>query len=353
MMRAVTPSRWKAALVVVPALLLLGCSGSSSNSPRVGDGSTPTTASTPPLGSTSDTFTAAVTGGSGPGNITDTTAGLADLASYTATLTISFEGTKASAPSKWSTTAVMMAVKEPAARQLTVTSSGEVPDPTTVYRAELTGATFDKRGDASCVAGVIGADPEAAPLLGPATGLAAVIGADAAGSETVNGTPADHFTFDERAIPQTGKSTSTGEAWVATDGGYIVKYLLTSKAGAEVFGDGVEGTITWDYELTGVNQPVAMSLPSDCPAALVDAPQLPDAANVDNQPGVLTYDTTTSPADVVAFYQKELTTRGWTASDNLLVDDTSASIDFTQGSATLVLTATVVGSTTSVQLFVR
>jgi hypothetical protein len=353
MMRAVAPSRSKAAFVVVPALLLLGCSGSSSNSPRVGDGSTPTTASTPPLDSTPQTFTANLTVGSGPGNITDTSAGLADLASYTATLTISFEGTNASGPSKWSTTAVMMAAKEPAARQLTVTSTGDVPDPTTVFRAELQGATFVKRGDASCVAGVIGANPEAAPLLGPAAGLSPVIGADAAGSETVNGTSADHYTFDERAILEKGRSTSTGEAWVATGGGYVVKYLLRSKAGAELFGDGVQGTITWDYELTGVNQPVAMSLPADCPAGLVDAPQVAGATNVDNQPGVLTYDTTTSPTDVVTFYQTELTKRGWTASDNLLIDDTSATIDFTQGSATLMLSATVDGSTTSVQLFVR
>jgi hypothetical protein len=367
---AAVPVRLKALLVVVPALLLsFGCSSSKSSSPPTARGSTPTAASTsapqlggeattlattvdtrPTPGSTPETFTASVTTGSGPGNITATTAGLADLASYTATLTISFDGTNAAKPSKWSTTAVMMAAKEPAARQLTVTTTGDAPDPTTVFRAEMNGATFDKRGEESCVADVIGADPEAAPLMGPATALAAVFGADVAGSETVNGTAADHYTFDERAILQSGRSTSTGEAWVATNGGYVVKYLLRSKAGAELFGDGIEGTITWDYELTGVNQPVAMSLPEDCPTGLVDAPQLPDATNVDNVPGLLTYDTATPLADVVTFYQTELATRGWTASEDATIDDTSATIDFTQGSATLVLTATVDGSTTSVQL---
>ena len=367
---AAVPARLRALLVVMPALLLsLGCSSSKSSSPPTAGSSTPTAASTsapqpggaattlpttadtrPTPGSTPETFTASVTTGSGPGNITDTTAGLADLASYTATLTISFEGTNAAKPSKWSTTAVMMAAKEPAARQLTVTTTGDAPDPTTRFRAELNGATFAKRGEESCIADVIGADPEAAPLVGPATALSAVFGADAAGSETVNGTPADHYTFDERAILQTSRSTSTGEAWVATNGGYVVKYLLRSKAGAELFGDGIEGTITWDYELTGVNQPVAMSLPEDCPGGLVDAPQLPDAANVDNLPGLLTYDTATPPADVVTFYRTELANRGWAASEDPTIDDTSATIDFTQGSATLVLSAAFDGSTTSVQL---
>jgi hypothetical protein len=367
---AAVPVRLRAVLVVMPALMLsLGCSSSKSSSPPTTGGSTPTAASTstpgsgsgttvvattadtrPTPGSTPETFTARVEVGSGTGNIADTAAGLADLASYTATLTISFDGTSAAKPSKWSTTAVMVAAKEPAARQLTVTTSGDAPNPTTSFRAELNGATFDKRGDEACTADVIGADPEAAPLLGPATKLAAVIGADAAGAETVNGTPADHFTFDERAILQTGRSTSTGEAWVATSGGYVVKYLLTSKAGAEFFGDGIEGTITWDYELTGVNQPVAIKLPDDCPAGLVGAPQLPDAANVDNLPGLLTYDTATLPADVVTFYQTELAALGWTASEDPTIDDTSATIDFTRGSETLVVAATVDGSTTSVQL---
>jgi hypothetical protein len=244
----------------------------------------------------------------------------------------------------------MMAATEPPARQLTVTTTGDAPDPTTLFRAELNGATFDKRGEEPCVADVIGADPEAAPLVGPATALSTVIGADTAGSDTVNGTPADHYTFDERAILEAGRSTSTGEAWVATDGGYVVKYLLQSKAGAELFGDGVEGTITWDYELTGANQPVAINLPEDCPAGLVDAPVLPDASNADNLPGLLTYDTPTPLADVVAFYQTELATRGWAASEDATIDDTSATIDFTRDSATLVFTATVDGSTTSVQL---
>ncbi|MFM2070047.1 MAG: hypothetical protein RLZZ623_310 [Actinomycetota bacterium] len=368
-----TPVRARPLLAAMTALLVLfGCSGSnSSSSPAVGP-STPTSASTPTVdggattaattaettagtpptpGSTPETFLANVTFGSGPGDITDTSAGLADLASYTATLTISFEGTNASGPSTWSSTAVMTAAQEPAVRQLIVTTSGDLPGPTPLFRAETAGATFEKRGDESCVADVIGADPEAAPLVGPAAALSVVLGADAAGSETVNGTAADHYTFDQQAILHADGSTSTGEAWVATNGGYIVKYLLQTKAGAELFGDGIDGTITWDYELTGVDQPVALAMPEDCPAGLVDAPQLPDAANVENLPGLLSYDTSTPMADVVAFYQSELANRGWTASDDPTIDDTSATMYFTQGAATLGVTASVDGSTTSVQVF--
>jgi hypothetical protein len=138
--------------------------------------------------------------------------------------------------------------------------------------------------------------------------------------------------------------------WLASAGGYIVRYSLTSNAGPDYFGDAIDGTISWDYELTAVNQPVTLALPDDCPPGLVDAPRLPDATSVDSLPGLLTYDSATPLADVVAFYQTELGTRGWVASDDPYIDDIDASVEFTQGTSTLTLTATLNGAVTSVQL---
>ncbi len=41
---------------------------------------------------------------------------------------------------------------------------------------------------------------------------------------------------------------STGEMWVASDGGYIVKYLVTTKGDANYFGEGIDGTLRlWSW----------------------------------------------------------------------------------------------------------
>jgi len=98
---------------------------------------------------------------------------------------------------------------------------------------------------------------------------------------------------------------------LASEGGYLIKYVLTKKAKADYFGEGVEGTVVLDYELTGVNQPVEITLPEDCPPGFVDAALLPDAGNISNTPGVLAYETSSTIAGAFAFYQENLPNLGW------------------------------------------
>ena len=137
------------------------------------------------------------------------------------------------------------------------------------------------------------------------------------------------------ALGQVNGAKSTGEVWVAEKGGYVVKYLLTTKATADYFGNATEGTLTWDYELTNLNKPVTIKLPADCPPGLVDAPQLPDATNVVSMPGALTFDTSMGLADVAAFYEKQLPALGWKLVGQPTINDTSALVDFTQKSKSL------------------
>lgn len=296
------------------------------------------------------TFQANVVLGSGPFSLTDTSAGLADLSSYTASLTISFEGTNATQPSKWSKTYVMLVSKEPAARQLTVEKTGDIADLTPVFMAEMNGADYQSSGQESCQANAIVAGSSLADQMEPAGFLANVVGADTAGSATVNGVKADHYTFDERALGQPSPAKSTGELWVASKGGYIVKYVLSTKAGADYFGDGIEGTITRDYELTGVNKPVKLELPADCPAGMVNAPELPDATNVVNVPSWLSYDTASSMADAAAFYEKQMPGLGWKVLDKPDLSDTTAVLGFTQGAQDMSVIITTDAGTTSVEI---
>ncbi|MGZ4723429.1 MAG: hypothetical protein ACXV8L_04360 [Ilumatobacteraceae bacterium] len=313
--------------------------------------SPPSTAavSTPP-GTGPQTFDASLVFGSGPFSMQTTTTGLAALSSYTATLTLSFEGTRGGQPSTWSKTYAMLANSAPAARQLTIQKSGDGADPAQVFMAEANGAGYEKTAEDACTATVIAPDATLAQRFEPAGLLAGVVGADAAGNEAINGVSSDHYTFDEHALGQSGRATATGEMWVASDGGYIVKYVLKTKGDANYFGEDIEGTLSWDYELTDIGQPVTITLPDDCLPGMLNVPQLPDASNVTNVPGLLTYQTATSLADIAAFYQAQMTPLGWTPGNDPTYTDTSMIEDFTQGTATLTVTASTDAGVTTVTI---
>ena len=288
----------------------------------------------------------------GPGsfNLTQPTVGLSDLASYTATLTLTFDGRNAGQPSKWSIAYAMLVMKEPATRQVTIEKAGSFTDLSPVFMAEVDGASYEQHRQDSCTADVITADNSLAERFEPAGFLGAVIGSDPAGTEEMNGTSANHFTFDQRALGQGDSATSTGEMWVASEGGYVVKYVQTTKAKADFFGEGIEGTLSWDYELTAVNQPATITVPVGCPTGLLNTPTLPDASNIESVPGELTFDTASSLADIAAFYQSAIASLGWTPGDDPTLTDTTLLVEFTRGDETLSIDATTDAGVTSVSV---
>ena len=273
--------------------------------------------------------------GTGPFFLADPRTGLAELSSYKATLTVTFEGTGAGEAQQWVSTYVMLHSKEPLTRLLTIENSGDIPTADPAFLGEADGSAFEIGTGGKCSVNVI--DPEASiiELLEPAGLLSALLGADEVGQEDLSGLTADHYTFDERALMLAGLAESSGEIWVAADGGHILKYVLTNTGGADYFGEGVEGSLTWDYALSEINSPLAMELPAACLEILVSAPRLPDASNVINQPGWLGYETTASVAEVAAFYQEQLPPLGWTPPIESIIADTDAYLAFTQGDQTL------------------
>ena len=187
--------------------------------------------------------------GSGPFEFPDPQVGLSDLSSYKAILTLAFDGTRDGKVETWSKKYVMLTTRDPAARQLTIEKSGDIPDPTPLFMAELDGADYEKSGEQACDTTAIQAGNSLADRYEPVLFVDGVIGADEAGSDTVNDVASDRYTFDQRAVGEDGVTESSGELWVASEGGYLIKYVLTRKAKADYFGEGVEGTLTLDYEL--------------------------------------------------------------------------------------------------------
>jgi len=139
-MKHLLSKRWTILLLILlPLLVSLACKFLTGG-PAAG---TPTPDSqTPEL----VTIQADVVFGPGAFIFPDTKAGLADLTSYKASLTLSFDGTRAGKAQKWSKTYVMLSAKEPAALQLTIEKTGDISDLDAVFMAEMNGAAYERRG---------------------------------------------------------------------------------------------------------------------------------------------------------------------------------------------------------------
>ncbi len=336
-MNALISKRW--ITTTVPFLLVISsaCNGLTGNVPASSQ-------------SNGVTVHQNVTFGSGPFNLPDPKVGLSDLSSYSATLTMSFTGTQDGQAQQWSRKYVMLASKEPALRQLTVADTGSSGAAQSVYMAELDGADYEVQGQDACTASAVNQGNSLGDVGEPAGYLPYVLGANEAGNGTINSVPADHYTFDQLALGQQDLTQSTGELWVASNGGYVLKYLLTTQAKADYFGAGIEGTLTWDYELTGIGKPVTIKLPAGCPGGMINAPLLAGASNVVTIPGALSFDTSTSLTDAAAFYQKQIPALGWTLQNGAAVQATKAFMDFQQGGQDMTVFITAKAGVTTVNI---
>jgi len=287
-------------LIVLFILISLACQGINTNTPEADISGTP------------QVEEINLELGPGPFDYPDPAAGLENLSSFKASLTVSFDGTQNGQTQQWSNTSVLTYQKEPPARTLTFETTAVVENPEPPFRAEMNGAEYVQAEDGSCFANPLDADNSIIEFLNPVIALIGVLGAEEAGQETVNGIETNHYTFDERALGQAGLNKSSGELWVASEGGYLVRYHLKNSGDENYFGEGTNGTFTWDYELSEVNQVTAIQLPVDCPAGMVDVPMIPNATVITNMPGLLQYETATSIAEALAYYEQELPKHGWT-----------------------------------------
>lgn len=263
-----------------------------------------------------------MTFGSGSFNLLSPTVGLSDLSSYRATLTVSFEGTNAGQTEQWMRTYTLLVTQTPLARQLTIENPEDAA--AQVYMAEVNNISYQRRDGSACAANAVEAEGAFAEQWELAGFLDSVIGADETGAETVNDVASDHYTFDESAQGMSGIAESTGELWVASDDGYLVRYTLTTTGSADYFGEGIEGTLTWDYELTDVNQPLVIEIPADCPPGLLDVPVMPAAADVLQMPGFTSYTTSSSLEDVIAFHEEQISVLGGLPANPPLITETTA-----------------------------
>ncbi len=91
------------------------------------------------------------------------------------------------------------------------------------------------------------------------------------------------------------------------------------------------------YDLTNVGEAVRIARLDDCPTGLVRAPLLANAVDVLSAPGLLPFETSTSPAEATAFYDKQLAALGWKPSDDGSTPRVPRMLEYTRGSETMTL----------------
>ena len=261
---------------------------------------------------------------SGRFDMADPTVGLTELASYHASLTVTFEGTRDGQPDPWAFTRSTTVGRDPSVRQIDEEQTGAAPH--TLFRADVGGFRYERVDQGPCETAVIAdvAAPgnltgDGAVDLEPAALLSGFLGAEEVAVETIDGIATTHYTFDERALGSVDSTVSVGDVWVADNGGFVVRYRLTTEGASAWLGQGVQGVATFDYTLSAVGNAVTVVVPEDCPIGPVEAALPPDAHDVEIQPGRVTYLTASAPADVVAFHQADLASAGWLPDGSVLV----------------------------------
>ncbi len=331
---------WVAAAVL--GGVVAGCSGTTSKSLTTGASATTSVTNADEV--TTASAAAPTTGsktqvGSGDFILADPRVGLDTLTSYRSSLTVSFDGTVAGQQAQWSSTSVLTRISDPASALLTIQRTGDLDTADPDLVVESAGVAFQRDATGNCASNDL--DPQASLLdtLEPAAQLAGVVGGESIGGKDIDGAPASGYRFDQRAVGQDSVATTTGEVWMANDGDYVIAYTMSATAGAELFGDGVEGTMSWEYALTDVNSSVTVDIPPECGTALLNAPLLDDATNIVRFDTGVRFDTSSNPADIVAFYQEHGPVVGWVAEGDPSSDAERGTVEFTAGDALITVVA--------------
>jgi hypothetical protein len=173
------------------------------------------------------------------------------------------------------------------------------------------------------------------------------------GRETVNGIPTKHYKYNSKAGMLAALGEVSGETWVATDGGYVVRDAVTWKGGSGFLGLGsstATGEGSWTWELSDVNKPIEIKAPEGCGGSQLDLPMMPDATEKSRFGNMTTYKTASKVSNVAAFYKDKLAADGWSPEGEPTEMGDAMILNFTKDSQKLNVMITASDGTTQVIL---
>ena len=177
--------------------------------------------------------------------------------------------------------------------------------------------------------------------------------------ETVNGVSSWHYVIDDPSLfdEATEFDSFEADAWVAVDGGYLVKLDMTATGTfSDELNEGIsieEGSMHIVFDLLAINENVTIELPQEALAAedfglggdllgdqewtREDVP-LPEDASVDMVfDGTLFFFTNLTVEETADYMSEQLGANGWIASGDAFSTADSFFGDFTKGDETLTM----------------
>lgn len=199
--------------------------------------------------------------------------GLASLNSYRATISMQTTGPTALDKSIMETEMQYTAdANARYTRTRTVSSSQEEPeefeDVTEIYQAQGENCTFS--GGEWQYTALSPIEQEVTDLFTSLVDFTPVVHNPVfVGEENLNGVMTNHFQFQLTGVgARSGAlvTQSAGDYWLAQDGQYLVKYLLSVelRGGPETDPEAEVVQASFSAELQDINQPISISLPAEC-----------------------------------------------------------------------------------------
>jgi hypothetical protein len=141
------------------------------------------------------------------------------------------------------------------------------------------------------------------------------------------------------ALPQGEEvKNAEGEVYVAVDGDYVVRLVLNADLAFAESGEMFdEGNVKMTFDISDVNQPIAIEPPAEAEAQTggrEDLALLSDAQIQFSSAELISYLTASSVKDAAQFYENEMPKNGWSAKEGNMVLDESAVLGYNKGSET-------------------
>jgi hypothetical protein len=161
--------------------------------------------------------------------------------------------------------------------------------------------------------------------------------------EMVNGVKTDHYKVSQANLGFGTSKDASGDIWIAEDGGYAVKFTGTATGSFDIGDNSIDGTLTWEYNLTGINSLQAIGLPPECESqqdAMGDLPVPPGVSDIANLGKLISFSSPDKPAVVADFYRAALPDKGWKITNDSGLGADLVTLDIRKGDQTMTILIT-------------
>jgi hypothetical protein len=148
------------------------------------------------------------------------------------------------------------------------------------------------------------------------------------GDETIAGTDATHYTVHQANLD--GWHDLEVDLWLDDKTNAVLRYELDATGPDPLF-DAGNGTLTGQFLVNNVG-PQMIEPITGCE---IDLPLPPDATRLARLPGLIAFESATTPDELVVFYQTALTDTGWESLDEPQIGDDAILLSYRRGEQTL------------------